>query len=97
MMKEEEKKQLGIYNKFAVYRNDREDRPGYKHEGCEYFVLDITHDPFAAPALRAYADACEKGGYVQLAKDLRNKAFQNENKLLRGLHVHGDFRDFPAR
>jgi hypothetical protein len=89
------KKALGIYNKYAVYRNDREDRPGYKHEGCEYFVLDMTHDPFAVPALRAYADACMKEGYIPLAGELRHKATELETKL--GLKIHGDFRDFPAK
>jgi hypothetical protein len=87
------KKELGIYNKYAVYRNDREDRPGYKHEGCEYFVLDMTHDPFAVPALRAYADACEKEGYLILAKELRHRA--NVLEVALGLKIHGDFRDFP--
>lgn len=75
------KQQLGIYNKFAVYRNDREDRPGYKHEGCEYFVLDMSHDPFAVPALRAYAQACQEDGYIALAGELRHKAYELEMKL----------------
>jgi hypothetical protein len=81
MMDAKTKKQLGIYNKYAVYRNDREDRPGYRHQGCEYFVLDMTHDPFAVPALRAYADACQKEGYLALAAELRSKAYELETKL----------------
>lgn len=43
-----------------------------KHYGCEYFVLDLAHDKFAAPALEAYADACEKE-YPLLAADIRSK------------------------
>lgn len=61
----------GLYGKFIVSRADGTDRPGGKHDGCEYFVIDITHDPFATVALRAYAKACEKDGYTELAKDLR--------------------------
>lgn len=62
----------GVYNKFTVTRNDGSSEPGGKHEGCEYFVLDLTHDPFAMPALRAYAANCAKK-YPQLAADLREK------------------------
>lgn len=59
----------GLYKKYVVRRvNDPEE----KHDGCEYFVLDLDHDPFSAPALRAYADACERL-YPKLAADLRAK------------------------
>ena len=64
-----DKRQMGLYNKFAVKRTDGKDAPGEKHEGCEYFVLDVTHDPFALPALKAYADAC-RATYPALARDL---------------------------
>lgn len=60
----------GLYGKFTVRRNDGRDAPGEKHYNCPYFVLDAMHDPFAAPALRAYADACESE-YPLLARDLR--------------------------
>lgn len=60
---------LGIYGKFTVTRNDGKSAPGEKHERCEYFVLDISHDPFAIPALKAYADACRES-YPALARDL---------------------------
>jgi hypothetical protein len=40
-----------------------------KHSACRYFVLDLDHDPFAAPALRAYAAACA-AEYPALAADL---------------------------
>ena len=65
------KKQLGLYGKFEVTRTDGKDAPGEKHDGCQYFVLDVTHDPYAIPALRAYAYACERDGYRELARDLR--------------------------
>ena len=63
-------KRLGLYEKFVVRRADREDRPGYKHDGCQYFVLDLTHDPHAIPAIVAYADSCASD-YPLLATDLR--------------------------
>ena len=43
--------------------------PPPKHENCEFFVLDLVHDPFAAPALRAYAKACAVD-YPILAREL---------------------------
>lgn len=60
----------GIYDKFRIERTDGKSRPGRKHDGCTYFVLDITHDPFAVPALLAYADSCE-AEYPELAADCR--------------------------
>jgi len=36
---------------------------------CRYFVLDLEHDPFAVPALKAYAEAC-RGTHPGLAHDL---------------------------
>ena len=66
------KNDQGLYRKFEVNRTDGSDAPGGKHHGCEYFVLDITHDKFAAPALLAYADACESE-YPELATDLRER------------------------
>lgn len=65
-------KSRGIYRKFEVNRTDGTSAPGQKHYGCEYFVLDVDHDPFAIAALRAYADACEKE-YPLLAEDIRKK------------------------
>jgi hypothetical protein len=59
----------GLYEKFTVTRTDGRSAPGEKHEGCEYFVLDMDHDPFAAPALRAYAMAC-RTQYPALSRDL---------------------------
>lgn len=56
-------------SKFIVGRRDKSP----KHEACSYFVLDWVHDPFAIPAARAYADACE-ATHPELAKDLRRMA-----------------------
>jgi hypothetical protein len=68
-------KTKGLYNKFEVKRTDGQSNAGGKHDSCEYFVLDLTHDPFAIPALMAYADACESE-YPALAADLRKRAAQ---------------------
>ena len=65
-----DKRKEGLYNKFSVQRRDGKDAPGCKHHGCEYFVLDLTHDKHAAPALRAYAESCKKE-YPVLAYELR--------------------------
>jgi len=50
--------QRGLIAKFRVQRVDGSDAPGGKHDGCGYFVLDLTHDRHAIPALRAYAEDC---------------------------------------
>lgn len=60
----------GLYEKFHVERTNGSSGPGGKHEHCDYFVLDLVHDPFAVDALRAYATACESK-YPELARDLR--------------------------
>jgi hypothetical protein len=41
----------GLYDKFNVSRTDGKSAPGEKHAGCRHFVLDLTHDPHARPAL----------------------------------------------
>ena len=73
----------GLYDKFTVERVDGSDAwegirggPPLKHHGCEYFVLDLDHDPHAKPALIAYALSAEADGYAKLAADLRAKAAQ---------------------
>ena len=66
-------KTAGLYKKFTVIRNDGSSNPGGKHYNCEYFVLDLTHDKYANPALLAYAAACADE-YPILAQELRNKA-----------------------
>ena len=59
-------KERGLYSKYVV---NRIDDPTRKHAGCEYFVLDIDHDPYAIPALQAYAVAC-RNKYPVLAADI---------------------------
>lgn len=63
----------GLYDKFRVQRRDHSNWPGGKHDGCSYFVLDLTHDRYALPAIRAYADACREE-YPLLAADLDERA-----------------------
>ncbi len=60
----------GLYNKFRVTRVDGTHAVGQKHDACQYFVLDLTHDPYAFDAVQAYADACANE-YPLLAVDLR--------------------------
>jgi hypothetical protein len=59
----------GLYGKYDVRRLDGSSGPGGKHEHCEYFVLDLSHDSHAIPAIHAYAKSCE-GDYPKLAADL---------------------------
>lgn len=70
-------KSRGIYEKFIVTRTDGQGDPGEKHDGCEYFVLDITHDRHALPALRAYAISCQDE-YKQLSYDLMRIVHREE-------------------
>lgn len=70
-------KTRGIYHKFNVTRTDGSSAPGGKHDGCRYFVLDLSHDPHAIPALRAYAESCAKD-YPALAADARHLADEAE-------------------
>jgi erythromycin esterase-like protein len=67
----------GLIGKFNVSRVDGSDAAGGRHEGCRYFVLDMTHDRHAIPALRSYADSCE-ADYPALARDLRQAAAELE-------------------
>jgi len=67
-----DKHTTGLYGKFIISRVDGTDAPGGKHDGCDYFALDLTHDPFAMPAIKAYADAC-RTEYPVLAADLDAK------------------------
>jgi hypothetical protein len=66
------KRTLGVYHKFNVTRTDGSSEPGGKHQGCDYFVLDLTHDKFALPALRTYATACREE-YPVLSRELMEK------------------------
>ena len=69
-----DQKQRGLYEKFRITRTDGRSEHGEKHEGCEYFVLDLDHDDHAIPALRAYAESCALE-FPQLAADLSQKVF----------------------
>lgn len=61
-----------LYEKFEVNREDGRSAEGEKHEDCEYFVLDLDHDPHAVAALRAYAVSCCRS-HPELARDLNRK------------------------
>ena len=69
--------QQPLRNKYRVIRRDGSNRKGKKHAGCDYYVLDLVHDKFSAPALRAYAAAC-KDEYPQLAADILERVDQHE-------------------
>ncbi len=65
-------KSRGYYQKYIVERVDGK-------PVTWTFVLE-EHDPFAIPALKAYAEACEKAGYLELAGDLLLKIDELESK-----------------
>ncbi len=62
-------KDRGLYGKFYVERLDGKSVLGEKHDKCEYFVLDLTHDKHAKAAIRAYSISCGNE-YPQLSHDL---------------------------
>ena len=62
----------GLYRKFDVVRTDGQSAVGQKHSECEYFVLDLSHDPYARVAVLAYSIACGRE-YPLLAQDLMAK------------------------
>ena len=67
-----EKRNRGMYPKYYVSRIDGSDQPGGIHHGSDYYVLDLTNDKFAKPAIVAYVDAC-KTELPALAIDLMSK------------------------
>ena len=69
----------GLLPKFLVRRMDGSHGHLRKHDGCHYFVLDLTrgHDKFALPALRAYVEAC-RAEYPLLADDLERACNEME-------------------
>lgn len=71
----------GLRRKFLVMRADGSSLPGGKHHGCQHFVLDLNHDPYAAPTLRAYAYACGTS-HPALAVDLNARADELEQLAL---------------
>lgn len=76
----------GLYAKFHVERTDGTSQPGRKHDGCDYYVLDLTHDPHALQALIAYELSC-RADYPRLADDLAVKI--RTMKALRGTFFTG--------
>jgi hypothetical protein len=72
-MSDDEEPRAGIYHKFWVRRTDGSSAAGGKHQRCDYFVLDWSHDKYACTAALAYADACESE-YPELAAALRRRA-----------------------
>ncbi len=55
----------GLYKKYEIKRVDG--KPG--RENCQYFVLDLCHDPYARQALEAYMKALPPD-YALLKSDL---------------------------
>ena len=74
-----DKTAIGLYPKFNVSRTDGQSAPGKKHHKCKYFVLDLTHDKFAIPAIKAYEEACREE-YTLLADDLKKWLRIKEHK-----------------
>jgi hypothetical protein len=63
---------FGYYEKYNVSRKDGRDAPGGDREGADYFTLDLTNDPYALVALKAYVNA-SKDELPALAQDLEAK------------------------
>ena len=73
-------REQGLFHKFNVSRVDGSDQPGGKHHGAEYFVLDLTTDKHAWPAIAAYAESCA-AEYPALAADLLAKLIEHTGVL----------------
>ena len=69
-------KTRGLYRKYKV---DRLGDVDGKHNNCQYFVLDLDHDPHALPAIKAYIESCGEE-YPMLADDLQAYANILEGK-----------------
>jgi len=65
----------GLYNKFSVTRTDGQSESCEKHCGCDYFIIDLDHDPLATEMLRLYA---ERTSNVNLRDDLICRATELE-------------------
>lgn len=68
----------GVYPKFLVSRRDGRDFGNGDRKYADYFVLDLTYDPYALIALKAYVEAV-KAEYPLLAKDLSSKIEKIKN------------------
>lgn len=73
-MTDDPDKQTGLYSKYLV---DRLNDPDGKHNACDFFVLDLKHDPIARGAALAYAEVARVMGYEQLANDLALQVARN--------------------
>lgn len=69
----------GLYKKYHVRRADGMEGPGTKHNNCQYFVLDLSHDKYGITGALAYADACE-AEFPILAQQLRQLCAQEEQR-----------------
>jgi hypothetical protein len=81
-------KDRGLYQKFCVSRNDGRDRDGDKHNNCRYFVLDMTCDKHALPAIRAYATSC-RVTHPLLSRDLWKWIHAEDDRRLAALRARG--------
>lgn len=81
------KEQQGLFEKYNVNRLDGKDRPGGKHEKCELFTLDITHDPHARPALLAYINSV-RTTHPNLALDMALRYGINPVEFPESTRVH---------
>ncbi len=52
--------------------------PGGDRVDSKYFVLDYVHDPYAIPALEAYAQACYED-FPNLSAEIRALVQQTKN------------------
>ena len=52
-------------------RKDGRHKKGEKHHNCQYFVLDLAHDPFVWPALECYAIECKADAVTSLEPNPR--------------------------
>lgn len=59
-------------DKYLVFRTDGRDREDEKHANCEYFVIDLTHDPFAQDVIQFYIHLCEHE-YPEAANDITER------------------------
>jgi hypothetical protein len=60
----------GLHKKYEIKRTDGSDQPGKRHDGCQYFVLDLTHDTAARLAATVYA-AVVQNWNPSLSRDLK--------------------------
>lgn len=69
-----EEPEKGLEQRYMVQHLGNPD----KHRDCEYFVLDLTHDPLARRAAGLYAAEARMVGHEKLADDLDARVNQIE-------------------